>query len=62
MSNMIQPEQAAFLYIKEYMCIYIYALPTINEKRSHELEREHSWVYGRVWREEREGEDVVIIL
>lgn len=33
----------------------------INEKRGHELERGQGETYGRVWREDKEGQDVVII-
>lgn len=31
-------------------------------KKKHEFEREYREVYGRVWRNEREGENNVIIL
>jgi len=34
----------------------------MNNKRRHELEREHAGVYGRICREERKGKDCVITL
>lgn len=33
---------------------------TINEERGHEVERKQGGVYGRAWREEREGGVYVI--
>lgn len=33
----------------------------ISEKRSHEVEGKQGGVYGRIWREEIEGENVVIL-
>lgn len=34
----------------------------INGKRYHEFEREKGPIYGKVWKEEREGENGIIIL
>ena len=34
---------------------------TINERRSHRFEEERRRVYGRIWREEVEGRNNVII-
>lgn len=39
----------------------MYAITT-SEKRSHEFEGEWGGVYGRFWRKEREGINVVIKL
>lgn len=33
-----------------------------SEKRDHEFEREQGWVYGSIWREEKEGRNDIIIL
>lgn len=30
--------------------------------RGHEFEKEQEWVYGRVWREETEERNIVIII
>lgn len=42
-----------------YMHMYVI---TMNEKRGLEFEREQGRVYGRVWREAKEGQNDVIIL
>lgn len=44
-----------------WIYMHIYGI-TINEKRSHELERAQEGIYGRAWREQREGRNVLIIL
>lgn len=33
-----------------------------NNEKGHEFEREQGGVYGRIWREGREGENAVIIV
>lgn len=33
----------------------------VTKKRGHEFERDQKVVHGRVWREEREGQNDVII-
>lgn len=43
------------------MHIYIFPRNNIIEKRSHEFDGEQGRVYGRVWNEEREGENVIRI-
>lgn len=45
------------------MNIYVYTYMhtiTSTEKRGHEFEEEWIWVYGKVWREQRKG-DVIIL-
>ena len=42
------------------MHTYLHAT-TIKEKRGHEFEWQQGGVYGRVWTEEREGGNDVII-
>lgn len=45
-----------------YRQIKLYIL-TINEKRGHGFRREHVRIYRRIWREEWEGgNDIIIIL
>lgn len=34
---------------------------TTNEKRSHEFEKEQGEVYARVWTEEKEESNIIII-
>lgn len=34
----------------------------IKEKTGHEFERKHGGLYRKVWREERQGRNVVIVL
>lgn len=58
-SNILQTEQVVFKNI--CLCIHI-PQTTINEKRGHEFAREQGEVYGRIWREEREGRMTVIVL
>lgn len=41
-----------------YVLMYV---TTINEIRGHEFEREQERVHSKVWREEREGGNNVII-
>lgn len=60
MSNIIHIKHLIFR--NAYVCACMYMLvPMINERR-HESEREHGGVYGKVWREKREGNDDAIIL
>lgn len=47
--------------IQEFMYMHMYVI-TMNEKRGLEFEREQGQVYGRVWREAKEGQNDVIIL
>lgn len=47
---------------KIYVYMYIMYITTINEKRNHKFEREKGRIYGRFWRDEREGRSYVIIL
>lgn len=44
------------------MCIYIYCVTTINEKRGHELGREKEGAYGRTWAGTGEVRIAVIII
>lgn len=40
-----------------YMCVL-----TINDKGIHKFKRSQGGIFGRIWRQENEGENVVIIL
>lgn len=42
-----------------YICVYV---STTDEKRGQEFYREQERIYERVWREEQEGGNGVIIL
>ena len=44
------------------MSICVYTQNPLVIKRGHEFEREKGGIYGRVWREEREGRNVIIKL
>lgn len=47
-------------YISEYVCIYKYMHAIrMNGKRGCEFEGEEGGICGRVWREEREGRNVL---
>lgn len=49
----------SYVYIFRNMCICMYVYvweTTIDEKGSHGFERDQVGVYGKVWREQRQGE------
>ena len=51
------------MYLALNICIHTYVyVTTINGKEGHELERKRGRLYEGIWREEREGENDVIIL
>lgn len=61
MSTITQTEQDVFrdmCVCVLYVCMHVIA---INKKRSHEFDKEQG-AYGKVWKEEREGGNDVIIL
>jgi hypothetical protein len=43
------------------VCVCV-CVATIKEKRGHEFERKQEGIYGRIWREEREEINDVIII
>jgi hypothetical protein len=56
-STITKAEQGVFKMIYAYTYVHV---TIINEKRSQEFEGRE--VHGEVWREEREGENSVIIV
>lgn len=56
-SSIIQTNQVVFMNLR----IYMYVI-TINEKRSHENKRQKGGLFVRVWDEEREGKNHIIII
>lgn len=44
------------VYVYTYTFAYV---TTINERRRHEFEKEQGWLYRRVWREKREGRNII---
>lgn len=50
--------QTVFRNIYTFMHIYV---TKINEKGGHKLKRKHGGIYGKLWREEREGDNDVIL-
>lgn len=60
-TNISQGEQGVLMHLELYVftCKHV---ATVNERRGHVFERESRVVYGRVWKEERQGGDLVIIL
>lgn len=60
-SNTMQTDQVIFSNIYVYTYVYM-NITKIIEKRCHEFDREQRLAYGRVRRNEKEGEDDVIII
>lgn len=56
---MTQTEQVGYRDIYAHIHMHV---ATINEKSSHEFEREQGTVYGRDRKEEREGRNDAIIV
>lgn len=61
-SKLYELNQTIFKNTYIYMYVCMHAI-SINKKRGHEIEGE--WgvgrVYGRVWREEKKGRNVIIV-
>lgn len=55
--NMLFP-----MVLKKFLLRLGQSLAGKKKKKGHEFEREQKGVYGKIWREERKGRNVVTIL
>ena len=76
-SSIIQAENVVFMYLEMCFCVGVCLcvcvcvraracicthVETINNKIGHEFERDQESIYGRIWSEQMEGYNDVLIL